>query len=144
MTGVCPAGLPHSEILGSKPACGSPRLIAADRVLHRPRAPRHPPYALSSLTIINGRFAYSAFATLSDRLSKNGRADDSDPLFRTQRPEGSDRSSAWWRIPGSNRRPPGCKPGALPTELIPHEPFKDQRETSGTALSRAIRWGWWA
>ena len=25
----------------------------------------------------------------------------------------------WWRIPGSNRRPPGCKPGALPAELIP-------------------------
>ena len=24
-----------------------------------------------------------------------------------------------WRIPGSNRRPPGCKPGALPAELIP-------------------------
>ena len=25
-----------------------------------------------------------------------------------------------WRIPGSNRRPPPCKGGALPTELIPH------------------------
>ena len=25
----------------------------------------------------------------------------------------------WWRIPGSNRRPPGCKPGALPAELSP-------------------------
>src|SRR5262245_63059223 len=66
------AGLPHSEILGSKPACGSPRLIAADRVLHRPRAPRHPPYALSSLTIRNyGHVSPSAFATLPDRLSKN-------------------------------------------------------------------------
>src|SRR5688572_27223902 len=43
-------GLPHSEILGSKPVCGSPRLIAAYRVLHRRPAPRHPPYALSSLT----------------------------------------------------------------------------------------------
>ena len=28
-------------------------------------------------------------------------------------------SNFWWRIPGSNRRPPGCKPGALPAELIP-------------------------
>ena len=28
-------------------------------------------------------------------------------------------SEDWWRIPGSNRRPPGCKPGALPAELIP-------------------------
>ena len=43
-------GFPHSDIPGSKPACGSPRLIAADHVLHRLLAPRHPPYALSSLT----------------------------------------------------------------------------------------------
>ena len=45
------AGFPHSEILGSKPACGSPRLIAACHVLLRLLAPRHPPYALSSLII---------------------------------------------------------------------------------------------
>ena len=44
-------GLPHSEIPGSKPACGSPRLIAACHVLLRLRLPRHPPCALSSLTI---------------------------------------------------------------------------------------------
>ena len=44
-------GFPHSEIPGSKPACGSPGLIAACHVLHRLLAPRHPPYALSSLTI---------------------------------------------------------------------------------------------
>src|SRR6267378_280190 len=43
-------GLPHSEIFGSKPVCGSPKLIAAYHVLHRRPAPRHPPYALSSLT----------------------------------------------------------------------------------------------
>ena len=44
-------GFPHSEIPGSKPACGSPRLIAACHVLHRHRLPRHSPCALSSLTI---------------------------------------------------------------------------------------------
>ncbi len=43
--------LPHSEIPGSKPVSGSPRLIAACHVLHRLLMPRHPPYALSSLTI---------------------------------------------------------------------------------------------
>jgi hypothetical protein len=43
-------GLPHSEIFGSKPVCGSPKLIAACHVLHRRPVPRHPPYALSSLT----------------------------------------------------------------------------------------------
>jgi hypothetical protein len=44
-------GLPHSEIPGSKPVCGSPRLIAACHVLHRFSAPRHSPSTLSSLTI---------------------------------------------------------------------------------------------
>ena len=44
-------GFPHSEIPGSKLACSSPRLIAACHVLRRLLAPRHPPYALSSLTI---------------------------------------------------------------------------------------------
>ena len=49
--GFYPRGFPHSEIPGSKPACGSPRLIAACHVLHRLLLPRHPPCALSSLTI---------------------------------------------------------------------------------------------
>src|SRR5262245_39284700 len=44
-------GLPHSEIAGSKLVCSSPALIAAYRVLHRLLAPRHSPYALSSLTM---------------------------------------------------------------------------------------------
>ncbi len=48
---VHPAGFLHSDIPGSKPACGSPRLFAACHVLHRLLAPRHPPYALSSLII---------------------------------------------------------------------------------------------
>ena len=45
-------GLPHSEIFGSTPVCGSPKLFAAYHVLHRLLAPRHPPYALSSLTAL--------------------------------------------------------------------------------------------
>src|SRR5271165_7138466 len=48
--GFYPRGFPHSEIPGSKPACGSPRLIAACHVLRRLLLPRHPPCALSSLT----------------------------------------------------------------------------------------------
>jgi hypothetical protein len=42
-------GLPHSEILGSTPARGSPGLVAACHVLHRLLAPRHPPDALAFL-----------------------------------------------------------------------------------------------
>jgi hypothetical protein len=45
------AGLPHSDIPGSKSARDSPGLIAACYVLHRLPAPRHPPCALSSLTM---------------------------------------------------------------------------------------------
>ena len=44
-------GLPHSDILGSKPARGSPRLYAACHVLHRLLVPRHPPNALLSFNI---------------------------------------------------------------------------------------------
>ena len=44
------AGFPHSDIPGSKPAHGSPRLIAVFHVLLRHLTPRHPPCALSSLT----------------------------------------------------------------------------------------------
>src|SRR5690625_5070952 len=47
---MTPAGLPHSEIQESKPACGYPWLIAACHVLHRLPAPRHPPCALTALS----------------------------------------------------------------------------------------------
>ena len=49
---MTPAGFPHSDIHGSIPACGSPWLFAACRVLHRLLAPRHPPYALTNLTYL--------------------------------------------------------------------------------------------
>ena len=51
INGFQPSGFSHSEIPGSKLACNSPRLIAACHVLLRLHVPRHPPYALSSLTI---------------------------------------------------------------------------------------------
>ena len=46
MTGLQPAGLPHSDICGSQLMCNSPQLFAAYHVLHRLWEPRHPPYAL--------------------------------------------------------------------------------------------------
>ena len=58
-----PSGFPHSEIPGSMPACGSPRLIAACHVLHRLLLPRHSPCALSSLTIKFTRHTAVARAT---------------------------------------------------------------------------------
>ena len=42
---------PHSEISGSKDICSSPKLFAAYHVFHRLLVPRHPPCALTTLTV---------------------------------------------------------------------------------------------
>ena len=44
--------LPHSDISGSKPAYGSPKLFAVNHVLLRLLAPRHSPYALSIFAFV--------------------------------------------------------------------------------------------
>ncbi len=56
-------GFPHSEIDGSSNECFSPSLIAAFHVLHRLEVPRHPPFALSSLTI---KFAHEQILDYSN------------------------------------------------------------------------------
>ena len=50
VTGLFPAGFPHSDIPVSMTVCVSTRLFAAFYVLHRLLAPRHPPFALYCLT----------------------------------------------------------------------------------------------
>ena len=79
------AGFPHSEILGSWLAYSSPRLIAVGRVLHRLLSPRHPPCALSSLTIkftrnirsrVNLRRAWCHRTVFASRSSRFARLDD--------------------------------------------------------------------
>ena len=50
VTGVFPAGFPHSDICGSVLICSSPQLFAAYHVFLRPLVPRHPPRALLCLT----------------------------------------------------------------------------------------------
>ena len=50
MIRVLRTGFPHSDICGSRIICISPQLFAAYHVLHRLLVPRHPPYALSSMT----------------------------------------------------------------------------------------------
>ena len=91
------AGFPHSEIPGSKPACGSPRLFVACHVLHRLLAPRHSPYALSSLIIkltqsvsrscdpSTSRFL--RLHTSSNQISRPLRVDPSDSGFRFHIPQ---------------------------------------------------------
>ena len=48
---ITSSGFPHSEISGSKLAYSSPKHIGVRPVLHRLLVPRHPPCALSNLTI---------------------------------------------------------------------------------------------
>jgi hypothetical protein len=52
----------------------SPELIAAGRVLHRLPAPRHPPYALSNLTIKFSQDKKAAYSIVKER----------DDLFQPQ------------------------------------------------------------
>ena len=62
-------GLPHSEIFGSKPARGSPKLIAACHVLHRLSVPRHPPDALQALDPQRIRFRVRVSRTQGQNLA---------------------------------------------------------------------------
>ena len=63
---VCSSRFPHSEISGSKDICSSPKLFAAYHVFHRLLVPRHPPYALISITnllLLTGwRIGYTCIA----------------------------------------------------------------------------------
>ncbi len=138
-----------------------PRLIAVFRVLLRLLAPRHPPYALSSLTAI-------PIADGPERRRRGGitgsifKIEDKEslchfPLFSFQRafrrPRGAPVSfyfsapRRWWRRAGSNRQPPACKAGALPVELRPQEKCRTDElrrisiRHSGTGI-RPLRW--WA
>jgi hypothetical protein len=44
------------------------------------------------------------------------------------------RDGGWWSQTGSNRRPPACKAGALPTELWPRRGTGVRRQVSGKHL----------
>ena len=64
MTGVLPAGFPHSDICGSKIICISPQLFAAYHVFLRLLVPRHPPCALFCLiSVIHRRCIAYAHAS---------------------------------------------------------------------------------
>lgn len=78
MTG---GGFPHSEIRGSGPDDGSPRLIAVFRVLLRLMPPRHPPrarmrlarYAFASLSLVALHpLSSSRLSLFKDRARRNG------------------------------------------------------------------------
>ena len=148
---------------------GSPGLIAAFRVLHRLCTPRHPPYALSSLTTFMKRCGQHApFSTKRER-SPGRAAAYGDPRHRLVNPASIPRhppmnlletnpqvagqrpspDARWletcrslpthWSRPGSNRQPPRCKRGALPTELRPRDSDQDTPSHIARGLSRRHR-----
>ena len=76
-------GFPHSDISGSKPIPGSPKLNAGYHVLHRLLLPRHPPNALIALDPIQkktGPFVRSRVSAAT-RHRRPGRK--SDPETRS-------------------------------------------------------------
>ena len=56
---ITSGGFPHSEISGSKLAYSSPKHIGVRPVLHRLLVPRHPPCALSNLTVKKNHYVIS-------------------------------------------------------------------------------------
>ena len=148
-------GFPHSEIFGSKCAGNSPKLIAACHVLHRLSVPRHPPNALIVLDLtfcqrnddlaiaISARSVQGTTPTHETAFLPNPstlpRRQSEDLDFKTSSLPINDVkerylrrhtalcSMRWWRQTGSNRRPPACKAGALPTELCPRLSFRSAR-----------------
>ena len=69
VTGLQPAGLPHSEITGSIPVCSSPVLFAAYHVLRRLQKPRHPPSALVTFSLFFLRFESQELLVLFNTCS---------------------------------------------------------------------------
>ena len=67
-------GFPIRKSSAHSPLSGSPKLFAACHVLHRLLAPRHPPYALSSLTTSPSYHCaldpdYYPYAIVKDRMT---------------------------------------------------------------------------
>jgi hypothetical protein len=120
---MTPAGFPHSEIPGSKPVCGSPRLIAAYRVLHRLSAPRHPPCTLSSLTKLELSFSGESYRFSPDSVVKETRSFKIRACLRAS-PRGNRASERLTQSPGlatglsTTKELCGAFPTVDPDELV--------------------------
>ena len=132
-------GFPHSDISGSLRTYRSPKLFVVRHVLHRLLVPRHSPCALFYLTLLKnsllGRLAicslwlsrFFAWIIFSFQCT-------SSLILSDQ-----------WRLTGSNRWPPACKAGALPTELSPQGLFFFQPDITLALFCRYVngpKWTW--
>ena len=80
VTGLQPAGFPHSEILGSKIICISPKLIAAYHVFLRLSEPRHPPCALSNLFVSFIMTLIINITSINSNMSMNFETQSPNPI----------------------------------------------------------------
>ena len=117
VTGLQPAGLPHSDTHGSMLMCSSPWIFAAYRVLRRLWEPRHSPCALDLLVVLfcslmsliqcqampqrarPSLFSYSLVPNMS--MNRQGKRYRRDGQNRQLAP-GIARCP-WWSISESNR-----------------------------------------
>lgn len=108
-------GFPHSEIHGSKPARGSPWLIATCYVLHRLSVPRHPPNALIALDPsyagTNPRTTHFFFDTMTRKRTIPPLAGNRTCAFRSEKPIHDDKEPA--RSPSGTPTPPEGGPELL-------------------------------
>jgi hypothetical protein len=88
-------GFPIRESAGHWPFSASPRLIAAVHALHRLLVPRHPPYALTILTVIFGKslaalpgdtrvIGYCAVFKVREEAKQAHRSPGPSPISRRQ------------------------------------------------------------
>lgn len=92
-------GLPHSDICGSQPGCGSPQLFAACHVLLRLTIPRHPPCALSYFRLYD-------LHRPAARLPFGTPAPARKPPHLWLLPDGSSGNGDGMYVSGSARHPP--------------------------------------
>ena len=83
-------GFPHSDMVGSQPAHGSPTLFAVYHVLLRLLAPRHPPFAFGHF--LSHAENTTAFELTATRLGQSARFESlsEDALFYSVVKEHSD------------------------------------------------------
>ena len=74
------------------------------------------------------------------RTNENGppiKQAETKNLSLKEAPEPITNPKTWWRWTGSNRRPPACKAGALPTELHPQTAPQTASGKSNTSKGKA-------
>ena len=127
MTG---AGFPHSGISGSSLAC---QLTGAYRRLLRPSS--------SPGTKASALCPYLFIHQVARTGANTHAATTTHPYLRCKRSRNRCRrkqARREWRRAGSNRRPSGCKPDALPAELRPRRLAHRSQELAADGAE----WAW--